>query len=199
MLAVLRGTSPDRVGDAATVLADVGIDVLEITFTVPDCANVIASVKSARPAAMVGAGTVTTVSQLDAAVAAGADFIVTPGATPELLDALAGCGRPFLPGVLTPSEVMVALSAGAAGVKLFPGSFEGPSGLAALRGPFPELIAVPTGGVSPENLAQWRAAGAYAVGAGSGLAPVASVDGADHDDLRRRARTWLDALAALSD
>lgn len=196
MLAVLRGTLPNKVTEAAQVLVDSGVDVLEITFTVPDCASVIAQVKAARPAALVGAGTVTTLAQLDAAVAAGADFIVTPGVTPVLLEALSTCGVPYLPGVLTPSEVIAACAAGAPGVKLFPGSMAGPSAISALRGPFPDLVVIPTGGVSPVNVSAWLAAGAYAVGAGGDLAPVPSIDRGDHGDLRRRAERWLDAIAA---
>jgi 2-dehydro-3-deoxyphosphogluconate aldolase/(4S)-4-hydroxy-2-oxoglutarate aldolase len=194
MLAVLRGNDPDRVADAASVLIGAGIDVLEITFTVPRCADVIRQVKAKHPAAVVGAGTVTTDGELAAAVDADADFIVTPGATPHLLDSLARCGKPFLPGVLTPSEVMAARAAGAPAVKLFPGSLTGPPGIAALRGPFPDLLVVPTGGVSPTNVGEWLAAGAFAVGAGGDLAPVTAVDAADHDLIRSRAKQWLAAL-----
>lgn len=194
MLAVLRGTDPHRVAEAASVLILVGIDVLEITFTVPDCSDVIRQVRTRHPAAVVGAGTVTTDGELAAALDADADFIVTPGTTPRLLASLARCGKPFLPGVLTPSEVMAARAAGAPGVKLFPGSLAGPSGVTALRGPFPDLLVVPTGGVSPTNVGEWFAAGAFAVGAGGDLAPVPAVDGADHDLIRSRAKQWLSAL-----
>lgn len=198
MLAVLRGSEPSRVVAAASVLVDAGIDVLEITFTVPDCLSVLAEVKRRHPNATAGVGTVTTAEQVAASVAAGADFLVSPGAPPRLLSALAACSTPFLPGVLTATEVMAALDVGAAGVKLFPGALAGPSGLKALRGPFPDLLVVPTGGVSPSNVAEWRAAGAYAVGAGSDLAPESAIDSGDHDRLRANAATWLEALARAS-
>lgn len=198
MLAVLRGSEPTRVAEAASILIDVGIDVLEITFTVPDCLSVLAEVKRQHPNATAGVGTVTTPEQVAASVEAGSDFLVTPGATPRLLRALAECSTPFLPGVLTPSEVMAALDVGAVGVKLFPGALAGPSGLKALRGPFPDLLVVPTGGVAPSNVADWQAAGAFAVGAGSDLAPESAIDSGDHDRLRANAATWLDALARAS-
>jgi 2-dehydro-3-deoxyphosphogluconate aldolase / (4S)-4-hydroxy-2-oxoglutarate aldolase len=195
MLAVLRGNDPDRVSQAACVLIDSGIDVLEITFTVPDCAEIIAHVKAERPDAVVGAGTVLSWEHVAAAASAGADFLVTPGATQHLIESMLHSGKPFLPGVLTPSEVMHALDLGAPGVKLFPGAVVGPQGLSAIRGPFPDLIVVPTGGVSPENVNEWRSAGAFAVGAGSNLASPQAIDSGDHEQLRANARTWLSALS----
>jgi 2-dehydro-3-deoxyphosphogluconate aldolase/(4S)-4-hydroxy-2-oxoglutarate aldolase len=198
MLAVVRGGSSERVVEASSTLIGSGIDIIEVTYTVPDCTHAIATLKAAHPGAMIGAGTVTSIAQLDEAVEAGADFIVTPGTPPDLLSALASCGVPFLPGVLTPTEVMTALAAGAAGVKLFPGSLAGPAGLKALRGPFPNLVVVPTGGVSPDNVSIWLAAGAFAVGAGNDLAPLEAVDSGDQDLIRDRARAWLAVLPERS-
>jgi 2-dehydro-3-deoxyphosphogluconate aldolase / (4S)-4-hydroxy-2-oxoglutarate aldolase len=192
LLAVLRGEDADEVGRAAETLADAGVEVLEVTFTVPGCADLISRLKVKLPEVLVGAGTVTTPAQIAAALDAGADFLVTPGATAHLLDALASSGAAYLPGVLTPSEVVAAVESGAPGVKLFPGSVVGPSGLAALRGPFPDLPVVPTGGVRPDNVAQWFAAGAVAVGAGSDLASRRAVT--DHDLLRTNARRWISAV-----
>lgn len=199
MLAVLRGNSSKRVVEASATLIDAGIDIIEVTFTVPGCAEAIQRLKAIRPEALIGAGTVTSLEELSSAVDAGADFIVTPGTTPELLPALAHCGLPFLPGVLTPTEVMTVMAAGAAGVKLFPGSQVGPNGLKALRGPFPDLVAIPTGGVSPSNVVTWFDAGAFAVGAGNDLAPIAAVDAGNHDVLRHRAGDWLAALPRPTD
>lgn len=194
ILAVLRGSSTDAVIEAGVVLAEAGIEVLEVTFTVPGCAYAIAELKKRLPQATIGAGTVTTHQELEEALAAGADFLVTPGTTPTLLRALSDGGTTFFPGVLTPSEVMAAQEAGAQAVKLFPGSFTGPPGLKALRGPFPGLQVVPTGGVSPSNVAQWFDAGAVAVGAGSDLAPPDAVASANHELLRANAANWLDAV-----
>lgn len=194
LLAVLRGSDAERVAAAGATLVEAGVEILEVTFTVPDCASAIRHLKDTQPSALIGAGTVTNSTELQQAVDAGADFIVTPGATAALLRELAQSGLPFLPGVLTPSEVLAALEAGAPGVKFFPGSFTGPSGIRALRGPFPDLRVVPTGGVSPHNVSTWLDAGAFAVGAGSDLAPPAAVDSGDHDLLRSRAQAWLHAL-----
>lgn len=196
VLAVLRGSGAEKVARAGTALIEAGIEVLEVTFTVPGCATAIAELKVRHPGAVIGAGTVSNSAQIDAAIKAGADFIVTPGATKDLLWRLATSGRPFLPGVMTPSEAMTAMDAGAAGVKIFPGSVIGPTGLSAFRGPFPDLVAVPTGGVSPENVRDWFKAGAFAVGAGGDLAPASAIDSGDTASLRRNAAHWIDALAA---
>lgn len=120
---------------------------------------------------MVGAGTVTTPEHVEKAVVAGAAFLVSPGCDPDLVPTMLDTGLAVLPGVLTPSEVMLAGRLGVGTVKLFPGSLGGPAYLKALRGPFPEVGFVPTGGVSVENVADWFAAGAVAVGVGGALAP----------------------------
>jgi 2-dehydro-3-deoxyphosphogluconate aldolase/(4S)-4-hydroxy-2-oxoglutarate aldolase len=196
LLAVLRGSDPEGVAQAARVLVGAGITVLEVTFTVPNCAAVIRDLKGDLEGAVIGAGTVTNAAQLHQATQAGADFVVTPGVTPHLLTELSTCPVPYLPGVLTPSEVMAAREAGAIGVKLFPGSSAGPSGLKGLLGPFPDLRVVPTGGVNPDNVGEWFRAGAFALGAGSDLAPVSAVDSRDHDRLKRNAAVWLAAVHA---
>jgi 2-dehydro-3-deoxyphosphogluconate aldolase/(4S)-4-hydroxy-2-oxoglutarate aldolase len=193
---VLRGSDAEGVAQAAQTLVGAGIDVLEVTFTVPNCAALIQQLKADLPRAVIGAGTVTTAHELHQAIQAGADFVVTPGVTPTLLKELAVCNVPYLPGVLTPSEVMTAMEAGAIGVKLFPGSSAGPGGLKALLGPFPDLLIVPTGGVSPGNVHEWFAAGAFALGAGSDLAPTSAVDSRDDDLLKRNAAAWLAAVSA---
>jgi len=196
LLAVLRGSSTHKVVEAGSVLGEQGIDILEVTFTVPNASDAITQLKARLPSATIGAGTVTTRDQLERAQSAGADFVVTPGATPALFHALAGAEVPSFPGVSTPSDVMLAQEAGAQAVKLFPGSMAGPAGLRALLGPFPDLQVIATGGVSPENADQWFEAGALAVGAGSDLAPPQAIDSANHQLLRARASRWLKATEA---
>jgi 2-dehydro-3-deoxyphosphogluconate aldolase / (4S)-4-hydroxy-2-oxoglutarate aldolase len=104
-------------------------------------------------------------------------------------------GLLVLPGTLTPSEVMLAYGLGAQAVKLFPGSSGGPSYLKALRGPFPDVPFVPTGGVSLENIADWFAAGALAVGAGGALAP-SSFESRDCGEVVENARRFAEAVRA---
>ena len=103
------------------------------------------------------------------ALEAGASFLVSPTANADLIEWTATGDVPHLPGVLTPSEIDVALSLGAGPVKVFPASVGGPAYLSALQGPFPDLAAVPTGGVDAENAPEYLSRGAIAVGLGSSL------------------------------
>ena len=115
--------------------------------------------KSALPDAVIGAGTVSSREAYDAAVRAGADFIVSPGATDQLFDAADEHGIPFLPGAVTGSEVLKAMEYGYSTLKFFPAeAVGGTPALRALSGPFPEINFMPTGGVTPDNLVDLPAA-----------------------------------------
>jgi 2-dehydro-3-deoxyphosphogluconate aldolase/(4S)-4-hydroxy-2-oxoglutarate aldolase len=135
---------------------------------------------------------------VEQAAEAGATFLVSPGCDPNLLSAMLGTGLLVLPGTLTPSEVMLARGLGAGAVKLFPGSSGGPSYLKALRGPFPDVPFVPTGGVSLENIADWFAADAFAVGAGGALAP-SSLGSRDRGKVVENARRFAEAVRAAKE
>ena len=121
---------------------------------------------------LLGMGTLTELHQPEEAKEAGASFIVSPVCQPELVKAMVASGLLVMAGALTPTEVFQAHSLGADVVKVFPGSLVGPSYLKALKGPFPNILTMPTGGVNKENIADWFSAGAIAVGAGSELCPV---------------------------
>lgn len=168
VIPVLRGANPDAVVEIARVLYQEGFKTLEVTFTVPQAPAVIREL-SQWSEAVVGAGTVLEQGQLESALTAGAQFLVSPGLEPALLDAAQNVEMPLLPGVFTASEVMQARARGYRVLKLFPGELVGIKHLKALRGPFPDLYFMPTGGVSAENLRAWFAAGAVAVGMGSSL------------------------------
>lgn len=169
VLAVLRGDDAAGVVAAAEVLAGAGISAIEVTWTVPDAARAVTVLRDRLPERLIGAGTLTTSAQVARAVAAGAQFVVSPGSPAPLLDAMLGCGVPALPGVLTPGEVVAAASAGATAVKLFPAGTVGPGYLAQLRGPFPTLDVVPTGGIDVQEVDDWLARGALAVGLSTSL------------------------------
>lgn len=180
--------------EVANTLIEGGVLGIEITFTTPDAHLAIRDLKEEHgDHILLGAGTVTTREQVEQAAEAGATFLVSPGCDPELLPAMLGTGLLVLPGTLTPSEVMLARRLGTQAVKLFPGSLGGPSYLKALRGPFPDLPFVPTGGVSLGNIADWFPAGAFAVGAGSALAPP-SLEGRDHCGMVENARRFAEAV-----
>lgn len=160
---------------AATIAIDAGLEAIEVTFTLPSAARAIERVRAARPNALVGAGTVRREDELDAAVAAGAQFLVAPGLNPRLLQAAQRAGVTMLPGVFTASEVDQALSLGAETLKLFPAEPSGPAYLAALLQPFPAVRMVPTGGIGTDNAAAYLKAGAVAVAMGSSLFPAARI------------------------
>ena len=137
-----------------------------------------------------GAGTVTRPDQAEEAREAGAVFLVSPGTRPELIRAMKETRLAVMTGALTPSEVMAAQEYGADVVKIFPASLGGPAFLRALRGPFPDLPLMPTGGVTPQNIEEWFAAGAIAVGAGGDLVSAADLVAGRYDEVERKARLF---------
>jgi 2-dehydro-3-deoxyphosphogluconate aldolase/(4S)-4-hydroxy-2-oxoglutarate aldolase len=172
LIAVLRGASPKDTIEVAEALIEGGVVALEVAFTTSEAHRAMTELKEAHgESILLGAGTVTTEEQVELSVKVGAQFLVSPGLDPQLLPRMLATGLLALPGVLTPSEVLRARRLGAGALKLFPGSLGGPAHLKALRGPFPDVPFVPTGGVSAENAPGWFAAGAAAVGAGGSLAP----------------------------
>lgn len=198
VLAVLRAPSPESALDTAEALIRGGISGIEVTYSTPDAPAVIRELISRHGAdAYVGAGTVTTPAEAAAAAEAGAEFLVSPGTRPDLTRAMIETGTVVMTGALTPSEVMEARELGVDVVKIFPASLGGPSYLGALRGPFPDAPLMPTGGVTPDNLAEWFAAGAVAVGAGGDLARGASIAAGDWADIEQQAARFAAALAAV--
>ena len=194
LLAVVRGESRSAALEVVGALVEGGVLGIEITFTTPDAPQVIRDLdEEYGDGILLGAGTVITREQVDQAAEAGSTFLVSPGCDPELLPAMLETGLLVLPGVLTPSEVMLARRLGAPAVKLFPGSSGGPSFLKALLGPFPDVFFVPTGGVSVDNVSDWFAAGARMVGAGSALAPP-SLAGRGRNEVVETATRFAEAV-----
>ena len=197
ILAVLRAPSPELALEAAEAIIRGGVAGIEVTFSTPDAPAVIRELIARHgDAAYIGAGTVTTPEQANLAAEAGAEFLVSPGTLPDLTRAMLDTDRVVMTGAMTPTEVMTALGLGVDVVKIFPASLGGPSYLGALRGPFPDAPLMPTGGVSPDNLAAWFAAGAVAVGAGGDLANGASIAASDWADIEQRAARFAAALDA---
>jgi 2-dehydro-3-deoxyphosphogluconate aldolase / (4S)-4-hydroxy-2-oxoglutarate aldolase len=195
LLAVLR--APDPVGAQRTVeaLVEAGVLGIEITYSTPDAASVIAGVKQSYGAeVLVGAGTLVTHAQVSEAAEAGASYLVSPGLDDEVVASIRATGLPAMAGVLTPTEVMRGVRLGVDVMKLFPGSLGGPSYLRSLRGPFPDVPFMPTGGVSADNVGDWLAAGAIAVGAGSELASAGDISSGDFAGIREKGRRFLTAI-----
>ena len=149
----------DRLEDAvpvANALLQGGVSALEITLRTPVACEAISAMKSALPHAVIGAGTVSSGDVYETAVQSGADFVVSPGATDQLFKTAAAHTVPFLPGAVTGSEVLRAMELGYATLKFFPAEAAGGSStLQALSGPFPGINFMPTGGVTPHNVASY--------------------------------------------
>lgn len=142
----------------ARALVAGGLPVIEVTFRTAAAAESIRRIVDEVPGAVAGAGTVINPGQVDAAVDAGAQFLVSPGFLPEVAERAAQAGVPLFPGVATGSEIMQALASGLTILKLFPaGVVGGPKAIAAFSGPFPQVRFMPTGGVSEANLAEYLA------------------------------------------
>ena len=169
IIPVIRADSADAAKAVVEALVEAGLTVAEITMTVPGAIEAIASVaKHFGDKVLVGAGTVTDADTARRAADAGAEFIVTPCLVPGVIDAARRAEVAVLPGALTPTEVLEAFRLGGDMVKVFPAqNLGGASYLRALRGPFPEIPLVPTGGVTLDNLREMFDAGAAAVGVGS--------------------------------
>ncbi|HEY9721005.1 MAG TPA: bifunctional 4-hydroxy-2-oxoglutarate aldolase/2-dehydro-3-deoxy-phosphogluconate aldolase, partial [Oscillatoriaceae cyanobacterium] len=191
---VLRASDPMRALAAAHALIAGGCVTVEIAFTTPEAAEVIRAL--AATGLLVGAGTVLDVAQAEAAHAAGARYLVSPVTDPELLDWAAAHDVLFIPGALTPGEVVVAMRSGARVVKVFPvDSVGGPRYLARLREPLPDARFFPTGGITLDEAPAYLAAGAIAVGVGGALIEPAAIVSGDLARLTERARAWCDRLS----
>ena len=194
VVAILRGRRAEHLDAVLDVLVEAGIRSLEITLNTPGALTAIRRAGTRFGSDVtVGAGTVRTVADVDAAVEAGAAYLVSPHTDPALASRAHELGAAYLPGAFTPTEIVAAWNAGAAAVKLFPARLGGPRYLRDLREPLPDIPIVPTGGVSAENAAEWFAAGAVAVGAGGSLIGDA-LDGGDLSALAARASALVKAV-----
>lgn len=196
VIAVIRAGGAREAVVAARALAAGGVRAVEIAFTTPGAPEAIAEL-SGEPELLVGAGTVRSAAHAADAIEAGARFLVSPALVEPALELAEQAGVLALPGALTPTEVLAAAER-APVVKLFPASIGGPAYLRALLAPAPELLLVPTGGVSAANAGEWLAAGAFALGAGSELCPSAAIAAGDTDALTASARRYRAALDAAT-
>ena len=198
VLAVLRAPSADSALRAADALVAGGITGLEITYSTPNAPAVIREL-SARYGddIYLGAGTVTTSDEAMRAADAGARFLVSPGTRRNLTAAMKSTGLLVMTGALTPSELMAAVEYGTDVVKIFPASLGGPAFLKSLRGPFPDVPLMPTGGVTPDNIGAWFDAGAIAVGAGGDLVSLGDLEAENYDNIERLAARFIAATTRL--
>ena len=171
LVAILRGVRPDEVEAIGEALVEAGFTLIEVPLNSPDPLESISRLaRRLGPAAVVGAGTVLTTGDVAAVAAAGGQLIVSPDSNPAVIRASVAAGLVSLPGFFTPTEGFAALAAGAHGLKLFPAEGASPAYLKAQRAVLPKgLPVLAGGGVTPDNLGAWMAAGANGAGLGSAL------------------------------
>lgn len=191
-MAILRGIRPEEAVAVGEALVASGVATIEVPLNSPDPLRSIAAL-AARfgEAVLVGAGTVLTPEAAEAVIASGGRLIVMPHADRAVIAAARAAGALVLPGAYTATEAFAALSAGADGLKLFPAEIGGPALLRALKAVLPpEVPFLPVGGVTPETIAAWRAAGAAGFGIGSALYRP----GDTPEAVAARARAFIAAL-----
>ncbi|MEM1042217.1 MAG: bifunctional 4-hydroxy-2-oxoglutarate aldolase/2-dehydro-3-deoxy-phosphogluconate aldolase [Bacteroidota bacterium] len=197
-VAVVRTDRPDRLVETAKALAVGGVVTFEVTMTVPNALDAIRAVcREMRGSVLVGAGSVLDAATAEAAVEAGARYVVSPVFRPAVIEAAHAAGAAAMPGCFTPTEILAATDAGADVVKVFPAGVLGIPFFKGVLAPMPHLRLMPTGGVSLDNAGDWLRAGAVAVGVGSALVDAHAVANEDWRALTRNAarlRASIDAV-----
>ncbi|HEV3304659.1 MAG TPA: bifunctional 4-hydroxy-2-oxoglutarate aldolase/2-dehydro-3-deoxy-phosphogluconate aldolase [Planctomycetaceae bacterium] len=200
IVAILRVPTSDQLASVARALFEGGIDVIEVTFTVPNALEILASVKKELGnRVLLGMGTVLDPESARAALLAGAEFIVSPSLNLEVIRLCHRYDKVVMPGAFTPTEILAAWEAGADVVKVFPSDAVGPSYLKALRGPFPQIRLMPTGGVNLETLPAFIKAGACALGVGGSLIDPQAIRDGNFSRLRDLAGQYVQALKSARD
>jgi 2-dehydro-3-deoxyphosphogalactonate aldolase len=196
LVAILRGLAPEHAQDVGRTLFDAGFRLIEVPLNRPGAVQAMRLIQALALApadALVGGGTMLTVADVDAVADAGGQIFIAPNCNPPVIAHAAARGLLCAPGVATPSEAFAALAAGAHILKLFPAEMIGPAGLKAMRSVLPADTPLwPVGGVTPEQIGAWKAAGATGAGIGGAL----FTPGVTMDELGRRARAFVAAWRA---
>jgi len=170
LIAILRGLTPAEAPAIGQALVSSGFAIIEVPLNSPEPLHSIATLTRLLPSTLIGAGTVLRVQQVKEVHAAGGRLIVSPNFNPAVVAQALDLGMVVLPGVATPSEAFAALDAGAHGLKLFPAEMLSPATVKALRAVLPTTAALmPVGGITPDNMTAYLAAGATGFGLGSAL------------------------------
>ena len=195
IIAIVRLENYDRAQEVARALIAGGISAIEFTLTGKGAVTAIARTREAfGDAALIGAGTVLTTSDVQDVVSAGAQFVVTPVLNHKVIAACHHSNVPIVCGALTPTELQTAYEAGAEMLKVFPARQFGPQYIRDLLVPLPHMRLVPTGGVSPQNAAAYIKAGAVAVGMGGNLVSERAVASGDWMHITRQAQECIQAV-----
>lgn len=191
VVAVVRADNEEQAEKISRACIEGGIPAIEVTFTVPGADEVIKSLKKKfkKEELLVGAGTVLDSETARIAILAGAEYVVSPSFD---LETAKLCNRyqvPYMPGCMTITEIVAAMEAGADIIKVFPGNAFGPDFIKAIKGPLPQAVLMPTGGVSLNNVDQWIKNGCVAVGVGGDL--TSSAKTGDYDTITELAKQFV--------
>ena len=197
LVAILRGLTPPEAADVGDAIVESGFRLLEVPLNSPKPYASIALMRTRFPEALVGAGTVLDVQQVRYVHSAGGELIVSPNFNAEVIAEAARLGMVCLPGVMTPTEAFGALAAGATGLKLFPAELASPAVVKALLAVLPAgTPVIPVGGITPANMAEWRAGGAAGFGIGSALYKPGKEAAAVCDDAKKFIAAWTGLIQA---
>ncbi len=194
----VRAANADDALFAAEAVSRGGLPIVELTMTVPNATELIARLVKKHPHMIVGAGTVLDLETARACLAAGARFITSPGLDLEIVEFCVKAGVIVMPGVLTPTEIITAVKAGADFVKIFPCSqVGGVDYLHALKAPFPNVAFIAAGGVNQQTAGKYLAAGATAVGIGADLVPPRAIAIREAEWIEELARRYVHTVKHL--
>jgi 2-dehydro-3-deoxyphosphogluconate aldolase/(4S)-4-hydroxy-2-oxoglutarate aldolase len=195
IVAIIRSSKSELLVDVCEALLAGGVEVMEVTFTVPAAHRVLEQVTDRLgDRVLLGAGTVLDSETARIAMLAGAQFIVSPTTNLDVIKICRRYDKVVMPGALTPTEVLTAWEAGADIVKIFPSDFTGPAYLKVLAGPLPQVRMIPTGGVTLETVGDFFKAGAFAVGAGSALVEAKALAAGDLKRIETCAKQFVAAV-----
>ena len=196
VVAIIRTDSADGLIDCAKALAAGGLTAIELTMTTPGALKMLEQASAEMPEFLFGLGTVLDVETARLGILAGARFIVTPALRPEVIACCRRYSVPVMVGALTPTEIIAAWETGADVVKIFPAEFFGPNYIKSVKGPFPQIELLPTGGVTPETIGAFLKAGAYATAAGSALVDGKALKEKNWAAITARAAEFVAAVKA---
>lgn len=197
VVAIIRASGSEQLIDVVEALRSGGITCIEVTMTTPNALEVIRNARQAcGDSAAIGVGTVLDAPTANAAILAGAQFVVAPITDLPTIELCRREGVPVFPGAMTPTEIVRAWQAGADMVKVFPTTSLGATFIRDLRGPFPQIKLIPTGGVTLETVADFIKAGSTAVGVGSSLVTKAALKNRDFASIKATAEEFLKRVHA---
>jgi len=198
ILPAVRASTAEDALFAAEAVSRGGLPIVELTMTVPNATDLIAHLVKKHPRTVVGAGTVLDLETARACLAAGAKFITSPGLDLEIVEFAVKAGVVVMPGVLTPTEIIAAVKAGADFVKIFPcAQVGGVDYLHALKAPFPHVSFIAAGGVNQQTAGKYLAAGASAVGIGADLVPPRAIAIRESEWIEELARRYVVTVKQL--